>query len=84
MRDLDPPTNPGFIEPIRVHNPNGISIGWPFFCTDDRRVSLYFTIGRPFPPLKIAPSGGSCVQLLCELLGKYLLVSGLHNAHIVR
>jgi len=23
-------------------------------------------------------------QLLCELLGKYLLVSKLHNAHIVR
>ena len=23
-------------------------------------------------------------QLLCELLGKYLLVSELHNAHIVR
>jgi len=28
------------------------------FCTDDRRVSLYFTMGRPFPPLKIAPSHG--------------------------
>jgi len=27
------------------------------FCTDDRRVSLYFTMGRPFP-LKIAPSHG--------------------------
>ena len=24
------PSNPGFLEPIRVHNPNGISIGWPF------------------------------------------------------
>jgi len=24
------------------------------FCTDDRRVSLYFTMGRPFP-LKITP-----------------------------
>jgi len=23
-------------------------------------------------------------QLLCKLLGKYLLVSELHNAHIVR
>jgi len=23
-------------------------------------------------------------QLLCELLGKYLLVSELHNAHVVR
>jgi len=29
------------------------------FCTDDRRVSLYFTMGRTFP-LKIAlPMGGS-------------------------
>jgi len=27
------------------------------FCTDDRRVSLYFTMGHPFP-LKIAPSHG--------------------------
>jgi len=27
------------------------------FCTDDRRVSLYFTTGRPFP-LKIALSRG--------------------------
>ena len=27
------------------------------FCTDDRRVSIYFTMGRPFPP-KIAPSHG--------------------------
>jgi len=29
------------------------------FCTDDRRVSLYFTMGRPFPlPQKNAPSHG--------------------------
>jgi len=28
------------------------------FCTDDRRVSLYFTMGRPFLPVKIAPSHG--------------------------
>jgi len=27
------------------------------FCTDDRRVSLYFAMGRPFP-LKIAASYG--------------------------
>jgi len=25
-------------------------------CTAHRKVSLYFTMGRPFPPLKIAPS----------------------------
>jgi len=23
------------------------------FCTDDRRVSLYFTMGHPFPPQKL-------------------------------
>jgi len=29
------------------------------FCTDDCRVSLYFTMGGPFPPpVKIAPSHG--------------------------
>jgi len=28
------------------------------FCTDDRRVSLYFTMGRPFPPLKLPLSMG--------------------------
>jgi len=28
------------------------------FCTDDRRVSLYFTMRRPFPPKKLAPSDG--------------------------
>ena len=28
------------------------------FCTHDRRVFLYFTKGRPFPPLKTAPSHG--------------------------
>ena len=28
------------------------------FCTDDHGVSLYFTMGRPFPLKKIAPSHG--------------------------
>jgi len=27
-------------------------------CTDNRRVSLYFTMGRPFSPPKFAPSHG--------------------------
>jgi len=31
------------------------------FCTDDRRVSLYFTMGRPFPP----PSKLSLPMGLC-------------------
>ena len=34
------------------------------FCTYDRRVSLYFTMGRPFPPLKIAPSHGGIWTLI--------------------
>jgi len=29
----------------------------PLFCTDDHKVSLYFTMWRPFP-LKVAPSHG--------------------------
>ena len=28
------------------------------FCTDDRRMSLYFTMGRPSPPSKLPPSHG--------------------------
>jgi len=50
------PCKTRFLGPIQAHRPNGISIGSAVFCTDDRRVSLYFTMGRPFSPLKIAPS----------------------------
>jgi len=39
-----------------AHNLNGISIGSAVFCTAHRTVSLYFTMGRPSSPLKIAPS----------------------------
>jgi len=34
--------------------------------------------------LFVAAAALAYSQLLCELLGKYLLVSELHNAHIVR
>ena len=42
-----------FLWPARAHNPNGITIGSADFCTDDRAVSLYFTMSLPFT-LKIA------------------------------
>jgi len=35
--------------------PKGHLDWFSHFCTEDRRVSPYFTMGRPFP-LKIAPS----------------------------
>jgi len=48
------PANTWFFGPIRTHNPNGIPHLDRFsrFWTHDRRVSLYFTMGRgrPFPP----------------------------------
>jgi len=46
-----------FLEPTRVHTPNGISIGSAVFCTAHGRRSLCFTMGRPFP-LKIAVVNG--------------------------
>jgi len=49
---------PWFLGLIRAHNTNGISIGSIDFCTANRRVSIYFTMGRPFPPLKLAHSRG--------------------------
>jgi len=39
-----------FLGPMRAQNPNGTSIGWAVFCTDDCRVSLLFTMVRVFPP----------------------------------
>ena len=41
---------------IQAHNPNGISIGSAVFA-QMTAVSLYFTMGRPFP-LKIVYSHG--------------------------
>jgi len=37
-----------FLGPIRAHNPNGFSIGSAIFAQFSA-VSLYFTMGRPFP-----------------------------------
>jgi len=58
------PCNIYFFAPIRVHDPNGISIGSAVFCTAHRRASLYFTMGCPCP-LKITRShGGSRPYLI--------------------
>jgi len=35
------------------HQPKSHLNQFSNFCTDDRRVSLYFTMGRPFPPSKL-------------------------------
>jgi len=49
-----------FLGLIRAHRPNAISIGSAVFSTDDRRMSLYFTMGRPFSPKNLRlPMGGS-------------------------
>jgi len=48
----------GDLDPHLTHDPLGpseptnqtASPSVSCFCTDDRRVSLYFTMGRPFPP----------------------------------
>jgi len=55
-RDLDLPCNTWCCRPIRVHNPNGTSIGSAVFAqiTAGRGVSLYFTMVCLFS-LKIAP-----------------------------
>jgi len=53
--DLDPHLK-RFIGLMRAHNPMHLD-QFSRFCTDDRRVPLYFTMGHPFP-LKIAPSHG--------------------------
>jgi len=50
------PSNTWFLEPTRILNPNGISIGSAVYA-QLTAVSLYFTVGRPFP-IKIAPSYG--------------------------
>jgi len=43
------PSNTQFLWPIQAHKPNGISIGSSVFA-QMTAVSLYFTMGRPFPP----------------------------------
>jgi len=46
-----PPSNTWFLRPIRAHNPNDILIGSAVFAQS--RVSLYFTMGRPFSPKSV-------------------------------
>jgi len=49
------PSNTRFFGPIQAHKPNGVLIGSAISCTDDCRVSCYFTMGCPFPTLKKLP-----------------------------
>jgi len=54
-----PPSNTWFLRPIRAYNPNGILIASAVFV-QGTTVSLYFTMGGPFSPSKVAlPMGGS-------------------------
>jgi len=56
-----------FLGPI---HPNGITTGWAIFFTDDFRLFLYFTLGRPYHPSKIVPfHGGPGPHLLHGSLG---------------
>jgi len=41
-------------------------------------------VRKDFPAKSFFVAAAAYSQLLCGLLGKYLLVSELHNAHIVR
>jgi len=56
----EPTSNTWFLGPISAHNRNSVSISFFRLCTDGRRVSLYLTMGRPFPlkmPLPMGRSG---------------------------
>jgi len=57
MEGSGPPSNTWFLGPIWAHNPNGISIGWAVFCTDDRRVIIFYN-GTPLFPSKLPLSMG--------------------------
>jgi len=61
MGGSGPSSNTWFAGSIRTQNPHWISISSAFFAQMNAwcLVSLYFTMGRPFPTLKIVPSHGS-------------------------
>jgi len=54
------PSNIWFLGLIWAHNPNGMSIRSDFFCTDDYRVSLFFTMGCTSPLKKLPLPMGGC------------------------
>jgi len=66
-RGSGPPSNTWFLVHIRARNPNGISVSR--FCTDDRGVSLYFTMGHPLPPQNCPFPWGSGLHLIHGSLG---------------
>jgi len=61
MGDMDPHLIQDLLGPPESSTQTASQLVQPVlfsrFCTDDRRVFLYFTVGCPFP-LKIAPSHG--------------------------
>jgi len=61
-----PPSNKWFLGPIRVHNP---SIGFIRCCSDDRNVSLYFTMVRFFSSELPFPMGDLNPRLIHGSLG---------------
>jgi len=64
------PSKSWLLGPVRAHNPNGITIG-SASCTGDRRVSLYFTMGAPFPKKLPLPTGVSGSHLTYDSLGPF-------------
>jgi len=58
------------------------------FClTNWYQQGLWLSVGdvrKDFVAVFLSVAAAGCSHLLCGLLGKYLLVSKLHNAHIVR
>jgi len=53
-----PPSNSWFLAPDRAYSPNGILIVSAVFARGHRKVSLYFTMGRAYPPQNCPfPSG---------------------------
>jgi len=59
LRQCDPNLMRASLDPPESTFQNGISIDSAVFCTDDRRVSPFFTMGRPFPPQNCPSHGGS-------------------------
>ena len=64
------PSNSSFPWASQAHNPNSIMIGSAVFARDCR-VSIYFTMARPFPPSKLPLFLGDVDHhLMCSFLGQ--------------
>ena len=71
------PSNTCFLEPIRVHNPNGISIGSAVFAQLMAGSPYTYTVGRL--PLRIAPCAWGILTM--GYLDPYLCFLGLTRVH---